>query len=46
MFKKHTLYKGRETENSPLKTSLNSPGGAWMTKLAAMRTCRQKQGTD
>lgn len=27
---------------SPLKTSLNSPGGAWMTKLAAMRTCKQR----
>lgn len=25
--------------NVPLKTSLNSPGGAWMTKFAAMRTC-------
>lgn len=30
---------------SPLKTSLNSPGGAWMTKLAAMRTCTQKVDT-
>lgn len=27
--------------NSPLKTSLNSPGGAWMTKFAAMRTCSE-----
>lgn len=26
----------------PLKTSLNSPGGAWVTKLAAMRTYGSK----
>jgi len=27
----------------PLKTSLNSPGGAWMTKFAAMRTCGKRK---
>lgn len=34
--------KSEEPDNSPLKTSLNSPGGAWMTKFAAMRTCKQR----
>lgn len=28
--------------NSPLKTSLNSPGGAWMMKSETMRTCKNK----
>lgn len=32
------LNKRWITTNWPLKTSLNSPGGAWMMKFAAMRT--------
>ena len=36
------LCRQKGTDDSPLKTSLNSPGGAWMTKLAAMRTCKQR----